>query len=106
MSKTAATTTSAAPGAKSTKHHASPSALTSQTETPELSTQQIIAHIWDTLKWGNTLRIAFIMAVAGITAFAALAGLGLLAHAAGPATAWPVTVTVTIQIARRRRRRR
>ncbi len=75
---------------------------------PQLSTQQLIAHILDTLEWRRTLQTVVIIVAAGLTATLFFLCLTLAAHAlTGQAAAWPVSIsisaTVSYQAARRRR---
>ncbi len=74
------------------------------------TTPELIARIWDTLNWGRTLQLAFIIAVTGITIASMLTGLELLAHAmTGTTAAWSaaatiITGTVSYRAALRQRR--
>jgi hypothetical protein len=74
-----------------------------------MSTQNLIAQIWETLEWRKTLQAAFLLAVAGVTTGLVLTILEVAAHLAGIATiAGPVSISVTAavtyQAAHRRRR--
>jgi hypothetical protein len=111
MSKAPPATTSTtppAPAASSTRARTRPTTPWPGSSARQLSTQDLIARIWDTLEWRNTLQMACIMVIAGITIFLVLAGLELLTHATGLTAAWPVSVsitgTVSYQIGHRQRR--
>jgi hypothetical protein len=67
---------------------------------------ELIVRIWDTLQWRKTLQVAFIIAVAGITAALLLAGLEIAARTiTSQAAAWPVSITVTATLSYRAARR-
>jgi hypothetical protein len=66
---------------------------------PQLSTQQLIAHISDTLEWRRTLQVVVIIVAAGLTATLFFLCLTLAAHAlTGQAAAWPVSISISISI--------
>jgi hypothetical protein len=94
--------------ASSTRALTRSAALRPTSPARKLSTQGLIARIWDTLEWRKTLQMACLMVVAGITIFLVLAGLELLTHATGLTAAWPVSIsitgTVSFQIGHRQRR--
>jgi hypothetical protein len=74
-----------------------------------MSTQDLIARIWETLEWRKTLQANVLIIAAGITATLVMTGLAVTAHMIGSqAVAWPagitVTATVSYQAAHRRRR--
>ena len=115
MSKATPATTSASapvPHVGSTRGRTAPAHRKPRRPAPPITTQDLIARIWDTLEWRKTLQVAFIITLTGITLTLMLAGLGLLlAHAmTGLAAAWPagvsitITATVTYRAAHRRRR--
>ena len=72
-----------------------------------MSTQDLIARIWQTLEWHKTLQIAAAVTIVGVVTTLLLAGLALLMHEmTSCAVAWPAgvsvaTVTVTYVAARR-----
>lgn len=97
-----------APAASSKRACTTPTTPWPGSPARQLSTQDLIARIWDTLDWPKTLQMGCIMIIAGITIFLVLAGLELLTHATGLTAAWPVSVsitgTVSYQIGHRQRR--
>lgn len=74
---------------------------------PGLSTQQLIAHIVDTLEWRRTLQAVVIIVAAALTATLFFLCLTLAAHAlTGQAAAWPVSLSITATVSYRAARRR
>jgi len=110
MSKANAATSKRGPLSPAGKQGAAVAGRKPRTLARPTTTQDLIAHIWDTLEWRRTLQAAFIIAVTGVAATLVLAGLALAARsmtipaAALPAAASLITVTVTYRAARRRRR--
>jgi len=73
----------------------------------QLSTQQLIAHIFGTLEWRRTLQAVVIIVAAGLTATSFFLCLTLAAHAlTGQAAAWPVSLSITATVSYRAARRR
>jgi len=96
-----------APAAGSQQGRSVPTSQRPSTPDEPMSTQELIARIWDTLRWSKSLQVAFIVAVSGITLTLVLAGLGLLTHMLADQTpAWPVSITITATVSYRAARRR
>ncbi len=64
-----------APAADSQQGCSVPTSQRSSIPAAPMSTQDLIARIWDTLDWSKSLQVTFIIAVSGITAILVLAGL-------------------------------
>lgn len=100
-------TSAHAPAAGSQQGCSVPTSQRSSTPAAPMSTQDLIARIWDTLEWSKSLQVAFIIAVSGITAALVLAGLCWLTHVlAGQTAAWPMSITITATVSYRAARRR
>lgn len=98
-----------APAAGSKQDHSAAASQQPPAPPGPMSTQDLIARIWDTLNWTKSLQAAFIIAISGIALTLVLTGLILLTHAlTGQTAAWPVSITITATVsykaARRKRR--
>jgi hypothetical protein len=103
----AAPATASTPAPAATPDPATPAAPDPGSPAPQLSTQQLIAHIAGTLEWRRTLQAVVLIVAAGLTATLFFTGLALAAHAlTGPAAAWPVSISITATVSYRAARRR
>ena len=106
MNKAAAPATASTPLPTAEPDPATSAALDPGSPAPQLSTQQLIAHIWDTPEWRRTLQAVVIIVAVGLTVTLASLCLTLAAHAlTGQAVVWPVSLSITATVTYRAARR-
>lgn len=91
-----------APALRNDKQRARAASPRPDVPVPGMSTQELIAKMWETLDWPRGLHLAVIITVSGLAAALVLTGLELATRTMTSQTAaWPICITITASVSYR-----